>query len=94
MTGGAFVKEYGSYNAARLPDYHRLDLSISYWFKCKRLQRNGINLSVYNAYLRRNPMLMSWDIIEDVEHKGVYHIKVKGPALFEILPSISWTFKF
>ena len=94
MTGGSFIKEYGGYNAARLPDYHRLDLSLSYWFKCKRLQRNGINLSVYNAYMRRNPMLLSWDVIEDKEQKGVYHIKVKGPALFEILPSISWTFKF
>lgn len=94
MVGNAFVKEYGGYNAARLPDYHRLDLSVSYWFKTKHLQRNGINISVYNAYMRRNPMLLSWNIEEDKEQKGVYHIRVKGPALFEILPSISWTFKF
>ena len=94
MVGGGFLKEYGAYNAARLPDYHRLDLSVTYWFKSKRFQRNGINLSVYNVYLRRNPMLLSWNIKEDKDNPGVYKIKEASPALFEILPSISWTFKF
>ena len=92
--GGGFLKEYGAYNGARLPDYHRLDLSVTFWIKSKHLQRNGINLSVYNVYLRRNPMLLSWNIEEDKERPGVYHIKEASPALFEILPSISWTFKF
>ncbi len=94
MVGGAFLKEYGAYNAARLPDYHRLDFSVTYWFKSKRFQRNGINISVYNIYMRRNPILLSWDIIEDTEKDNTYYIKEAAPALFEILPSVSWTFKF
>lgn len=94
MIGGSFVKEYGAYNAARLPDYHRLDFSVSYWFKSKRFQRNGINISIYNLYMRRNRMLLSWDITEDEEKEGTYHIKVRGPWLFRILPSISWNFRF
>lgn len=94
MVGGAFLKEYGAYNGARLPDYHRLDLSVTYWFKSKRFQRNGINLSVYNVYMRRNPILLSWKIEENEDEWGAYHISKKESALFEILPSISWTFKF
>ena len=94
MSGGGFLKEYGAYNAARLPDYHRLDLSVTYWFKCKRLQRNGINISVYNVYMRRNPILLSWHIAEDKAKDNTYHILEASPALFEILPSISWNFKF
>lgn len=94
MVGGSFLKEYGAYNGGRLPDYHRLDLSATYWFKSKKFQRNGINLSIYNVYMRKNPMLVSWDIQEDKEIEGVYKIREATPALFEILPSISWTFKF
>ena len=94
MIGGAFLKEYGAYNGSRLPDYHRLDISATYWFKSKRFQRNGINISIFNVYLRRNPMLLSWKIEEDEDTKGLYHIIEGSPALFEILPSISWTFKF
>jgi hypothetical protein len=94
MIGGAFVKEYGAYNAARLPDYHRLDLSVTYWFKTKWLRRSGINLSIYNVYMRKNPMLMSWDISEHDTKAETYDITVRGPYLFRILPSISWNFKF
>ena len=94
MVGGSFLKEYGAYNGARLPDYHRLDLSVTYWFRSKKFQRNGINISVYNVYLRRNPLLLSWNVVEDEENPEVYRIKDASPALFEILPSISWTFKF
>ena len=94
MVGGAFLNEYGAYNAARLPDYHRLDFSVTYWFKSKRFQRNGINISIYNVYMRRNPILLSWSIKEDKEVENTYHIEEASPALFEILPSISWTFKF
>lgn len=94
MVGGAFLKEYGAYNAARLPDYHRLDLSVTYWFKSKRFQRNGINISIYNVYARRNPMFLSWRVAEDEEMDNTYNITEGKPVLFEILPSISWTFKF
>ena len=94
IIGGAFLKEYGAYNGARMPDYHRMDISITYWFKSKRFQRNGINLSVYNVYLKRNPIILSWQVIELEDQEGAYEIKQSTPALFEILPSISWTFKF
>lgn len=94
MVGGAFLKEYGAYNGARLPDYHRLDLSVTYWFKSKRFQRNGINISVYNVYMHRNPILLSWRIEENDTQYNTYNITEASLALFEIIPSISWTFKF
>ncbi|MEL7004442.1 MAG: hypothetical protein AAFN93_17155 [Bacteroidota bacterium] len=40
-------------NEARLPDYHRLDLSAAYNFKLNDV--NGqVGLSIFNAYGRRN----------------------------------------
>ena len=60
----------------------------------KRFQRNGINISIYNVYAHRNPILLSWDIEADEEVENTYRIREASPALFEILPSISWAFKF
>ncbi|MES2411788.1 MAG: TonB-dependent receptor plug domain-containing protein [Bacteroidota bacterium] len=42
--------EITSYNAKRLPDYHRLDISGSYQFKNKKGDTFKIGVSVYNLY--------------------------------------------
>lgn len=44
---------YGPRNTARLPDYHRLDLSLQYHFGKKRL-RGSVGFSVFNLYNRIN----------------------------------------
>nr|WP_294773629.1 TonB-dependent receptor plug domain-containing protein [uncultured Flavobacterium sp.] len=45
--------EIASYNAHRLPDYHRLDISASYQFKNAKEQTFKIGISVYNLYNRQ-----------------------------------------
>ena len=45
---------YGEYNAARLPYYHRLDLTISKVFAFKKNMKLEINLNVINVYNRKN----------------------------------------
>lgn len=91
ISGNAFLKEYGAYNGGKLPDLHHLDLSATYWFKHSKQRRSGINISIYNIYAHKNPLMMSWDIkIED----DTIHIKDNFHTLYTIMPSISWTYKF
>ena len=90
--GNAFIREFGPYNGAKLPDLHHLDISATYWFKCNRLKQSGINISVYNVYAHENPLMISWDVSMD-ENKSI-HVAERHSALYSILPSINWTFKF
>mgnify|MGYP003483383182 CR=1 FL=1 len=91
ISGNAFLREYGPYNGSKLPALHHLDLSVTYWFKCRRLSKNGINLSVYNVYARRNPLMISWDA---QFRDGTIHINERRHIIYTILPSISWNIKF
>ena len=92
ISGNAFLKEYGAYNNGKLPDLHHLDLSATYWFKRSHDKHSGINISVYNIYAHKNPLMVSWKITVD-EDKSI-HIKENMHILYTIMPSISWTFKF
>ncbi|MBQ5830447.1 MAG: TonB-dependent receptor plug domain-containing protein [Alistipes sp.] len=94
MVGGAILKEYGPYNGARLPQYHRLDLSATYWMPVKTVKRFGINLSVYNVYSRSNPQLISWPVYYDKADHSIIHIEQRTHSLFSLIPSLSLTVKF
>lgn len=45
---------YGSKNAARLPTYHRLDLSVSYRFELAQGFQPSLGLNLINVYDRKN----------------------------------------
>ena len=83
------VKEYGDYNGARMPDYNRTDISVNYWYK----KDNGINFSIYNAFIVNNPIYIFMNPIQDKE-TGNITIDIKRKKLYTIIPSISWKFKF
>lgn len=90
--GNAFLREYGPYNGGKLPDLHHLDISVTYWFRSKLFERSGINLSIYNVYARRNPLMVSW-AIEDNGSDRLY-LDERHHVIYTIMPSLSWTFKF
>jgi hypothetical protein len=92
ISGNNFLKEYGSYNGGKLLALHHLDLSATYWFKRSKARHSGINLSIYNVYAHTNPIMVSWDISIDDQKR--IHIKEKEHAVYSIMPSISWIFKF
>ena len=92
ISGNAIIKEVGSYNGARLPDLHHLDVSATYWFKCRKLKYNGINLSIYNVYARKNPSMLFWDVKFDDD--GAICLKERHHIFYSILPSVSWVVKF
>ena len=92
ISGNAFLREYGPYNGSKLPDLHHLDLSATYWFRTKRLQRSGLNVSVYNVYAHRNPLMVSWNVNRTAD--GGISIEERRHVIYTIMPSISWTYKF
>jgi hypothetical protein len=75
--------------------YHRLDLSVNYYFKTFKKESN-LNLSVYNVYNRHNAFAIYFrDKNLDREgpggEKGVEVIKM---YLFPIIPAITYNIKF
>ena len=94
MLEGNIVKEYGKYNGARMPAYHRLDISVNYWFFKQKNRESGLNFSVYNAYKRNNPIYIFVVAKPSEQGNDQIRIKQKNKRLYDIIPSISWTFKF
>jgi hypothetical protein len=80
---------YSERNSYRLPDYHRLDLSISFSKKKKRGIRSW-DISIYNFYNRKNTSYM-YVSVDDSSASG--H-KLKKINLFSFIPSVSYSYKF
>ena len=94
---GKVQTPYGSYplytdkrNADRFPDYHRMDISITYSFlkykaRNDRKEKWGeLNLSVYNAYNRKNIYMLNFDPDKEYAEK-IY---------FPLLPALTCNFLF
>jgi len=90
--GGKIVPIYSDRNQYRYQDYHRLDLSLSFFSKVKpgRKFNWDLNFSVYNAYNRHN----TWSINftqDNTDPNVTYAEKV---YLFGIIPSLTFNFHF
>jgi hypothetical protein len=90
--GYTTIPIYGKRNDYRMPDYHRLDVGVTYKNKKKEGKRweSEWNLSVYNAYARKNPWTITF--VNDELRPGAK--KAQMTYLFSILPSITYNFKF
>jgi hypothetical protein len=102
---GQVINYYTERNGYRMPDYHRLDLSLTLHNKKyktyidiatgeekkkKRKFESSWNLSFYNAYMRENAYSISFRPNED-DPKKTEAVQL---SLFKIIPSISYNFKF
>ncbi|MNK00049.1 hypothetical protein D3C87_178300 [compost metagenome] len=86
------VNEYGLFNAARMPDYHRLDFSVAYMFSHKKALKSELILSVYNVYNRANPIFAYYDYKGNLSTSVI--ISQKQLALLPIFPSLTYKIKF
>jgi hypothetical protein len=94
--GGRYVVDehiasyYTERNSYRMPDYHRLDLACT-WRLWKRGEREGnLNLSLYNAYGRRNAYAIDFRQNENDPTR----LEAVRMALFTFVPSVSFSFRF
>lgn len=88
---GSYVPIYSGRNEYRYPNYHRLDLSATCQLsKPGKRFRHELNISLYNAYARKN----TWMVIfreEDDDPNRMYAEKV---YLFSLIPSVTWNIFF
>jgi hypothetical protein len=83
------VNLYSERNGDRMPDYHRLDLGATLKLNTKKESNSSeLNLSIYNAYHRLN----AYSITFDENQAGT--TEATRLALFGIVPSVTWNFKF
>jgi hypothetical protein len=89
---GNIAPVYSNRNAYRMPDYHRLDVSVSFGSKPKpeRKWYWDLNLSVYNAYARKNAWAINF--VQDEENPNITHAEMT--YLFPVIPALTWNFHF
>ena len=86
---------YGERNSKRMPNYHRLDIDISFTKKNKNYERI-LSFGAYNTYNHLNPFFIRYKYKADASVTNVY--KAKGEfvlvGLFPILPYVSLSLIF
>ena len=101
---GQTINYFSERNGYRMPDYHRLDLGMTLYnkkskmitdadtgkeIKVKKRFESSWNFSVYNVYGRENAYSISFE-----ENETTGKTEAVQLALFKIIPSISYNFKF
>jgi hypothetical protein len=89
---GNIAPVYSDRNSYRMPDYHRLDISISLQSKSEpeRKWNYDLNLSVYNAYARKNAWAINF--VQDDEDPNITYAEMT--YLFSIVPALTFNFNF
>jgi hypothetical protein len=90
VVGNAIIPIYSGRNAYRMPDYHRLDLSVTFKGKPGKKWHDELNLSVYNVYDRHN----AWSInfVHDAADPNMTY--AEKTYLFSIIPALTYNVKF
>lgn len=87
---GENIAYYDRRNAFRIPDYHRLDLSLTIELKHKRKYLSGdLIFSVYNVYGRKNAFSVFFDDIPGAPPQA-FRLSVMGVPF----PAVSYQFEF
>jgi hypothetical protein len=116
MTGGAIttpvgfiynngysIPVYGDRNNDRLPDYHRLDMSVKCMLsKPEKRYQHSLILTLYNVYGRLNPFSVNFNKIEDGNGNIVvpsnigdgYQLIPTTISVAGMIPSLNYQFKF
>jgi hypothetical protein len=92
VVGNAIIPIYSERNAYRMPDYHRLDASITLKGKEKegRKWQSELNLSVYNVYNRHNAWAINFT--SDAADPNVTY--AEKTYLFSIIPALTYSIRF
>ena len=85
---GELVNLYTERNADRLPDYHRLDLGVTWIVFNKKRLYSDLNISCYNVYNRKNAFTITFD------ENAAGQTEATRLALFGAIPSVTWNFRF
>ena len=86
--GGVSIPYFTERNGYRMPDYHRMDLGLTWYMKETKKFKHDLNFSIYNLYARENAYTITFE-----ENKETGETEAIQTALFKIIPSITCNFK-
>jgi len=87
---GNIVPLYTGRNDYRMPDYHRLDIGLTWINKKTETFESSWNFSVYNVYGRENAYAINFK----VDPKDATKMQAVQLSLFRFVPSVTYNFKF
>ena len=85
---GSIIPFYTERNGYRMPDYHRLDLGLTWYMKEREKFEHNMNFSIYNAYNRENAYAINFKVNPDNPDQT----QAVQTTLFKIIPSITYNF--
>ncbi|MBP6410617.1 MAG: TonB-dependent receptor [Pseudarcicella sp.] len=85
------VLVYTERNQQRMPAFHRLDLSFTKKIIRKNGGENNLTWGIFNAYNRANPSALE---VKQKNNGTSSSLNIYKHAIFPIIPSISYTWKF
>ena len=90
LVDGNLIPYYTERNGYRMPDYHRLDIGLTWQRKKTAKFESNWNFSVYNAYGRSNAYAINFQQDPDNPAK----MQAVRLSLFRFVPAVSYNFKF
>ncbi|MBK0403033.1 TonB-dependent receptor [Adhaeribacter sp. BT258] len=90
MINGRIENLYTERNAYRMPAYHRLDIGATWIRKKTEKFESSWSFSIYNVYGRENAYVIQFEPSETDPSRT----EAKQVALFKMVPSFSYNFKF
>ena len=93
---------YGDKNNARLPDYHRMDFSLTYQLNKKENNwwRHDVSFSLYNIYGRKNTLFINYNKVESSDDTfkipaNLFNAERVSTQyfLFRFTPSLTYNFR-
>ncbi|MBT0812152.1 TonB-dependent receptor [Litoribacter ruber] len=86
------VIDYSHRNQGRIPDYHRMDLSLTYDGNQRKSStyKSNVTLALYNVYARRNPFSWFFSPTGAGTVPRSYRLAVIGT----MIPSVTYNFQF
>jgi len=90
IVDGNIVPYYTERNGYRMPDYHRLDIGLTWQRKKTARFESNWNFSIYNVYARANAYAINFQQDPNDPTK----MQAVQLSLFRFVPAISYNFKF
>ena len=87
---GQVYNLYSERNGYRMPDYHRLDVGLTWQRKKTEKYESSWNFSIYNVYARENAYSISFQQDPNDPTKS----QAVQLSLFRFVPAITYNFKF
>jgi hypothetical protein len=87
---GNIVPYYTERNSYRMPDYHRLDIGLTWQRKKTATFESNWNFSIYNVYARANAYAINFQ----QDPNNPTKMQAVQLSLFRFVPAITYNFKF